>query len=485
MHVASTWQSVKSKPTQPSLRPNNNPKGLGNKKNDAYVQNTKRIVKTSALSQHQNKQPIKKWIVITKDPEQKFERENNKLVNKNPHTRKFNDENYENSCSAKIQYHDKRTVDNPRTSVLSSWISSTNDIDKVSTENETVLNKGCVPLQSHYHNTNQIVTNQIVTQTELTRFPSYSSASSQSSLTDHSLYSGCDIGSQPTNYTSPVMTPTEEQTKESVCEQDENVQDVRTQYWITSLYDIYLVTQKFNRSENMHNNYLDTIRYVILAIWDTSYGNEFHDWMEQVLQLSGTNCRIIELALYYLLRFKRCLSHSNVGLTSYKFPRRYIHNYSRFTVSEEPCPKNQDSIKSLPALVSSIILAWKFYQDENFKTRHWAYFTGYTSEQLNVFERDFLRMIDYNVFIKENSFKQWLRFLHSHMQAICGPGLNVRCAYLLPQNRGRINEFMKSLKMLNIEEMERIMKENVDRGKKKERVHILNLEDIKRIMEKL
>ncbi|CAI2165760.1 23_t:CDS:2 [Funneliformis geosporum] len=478
MPVASTWQSVKSKPTQPSLRPNNNTKVLGNKKNDVYVQNAKRLVKTSALSQHQNKQPIKKWIVITNDPEQKCERENNKLVNKNPPFRKFNDENYENSFSAKIQYHhEKRTVDNTtRTSVLK------NDIDNVSTENGTVLNKGCVPLRSHYHGTNQIVTNNNVTQMELARFPSYSSTSTQSSLTDQTLYNGCDIGSQPTNYTSPIMTPTEEQTKESVCEQDENVQGVKTQYWITSLYDIYLVTQKFNRSENMHNNYLDTIRYVILAIWDTSYGIEFHDWMEQVLQMSGTNCRIIELALYYLLRFKRCLSHSNVE--SYKFPRKYIHNYSRFTVSKEPCPKSPDSIKSLPALVSSIILAWKFYQDENFRTHHWAYFTGYSAEQLNVFERDFLRMIDYNVFIKENSFKQWLRFLHSHMQAICGPGLNVRFAYFLPQNRGRINEFMKSLKMLNIEEMERIMKENVDRGKKNERVHILNLEDIKRVMEK-
>jgi hypothetical protein len=174
------------------------------------------------------------------------------------------------------------------------------------------------------------------------------------------------------------------------------------------------------------------------------------------------------------------LSRSKVELS-------YIVNYSRFTVSADPCPKNQESVKPLPALVSSLIIAWKFFQDENYKTNHWTSFTGYTIEQLNAFERDFLRMIDYNVFIKENSFKQWLRFLHSHMQAICGPGLDVKFAYFLPQNRERINEFIKSLKMLNIEEMERIIRINercVGRGKENEKVPILKPKDIKRIMEK-
>src|ERR1044071_6294633 len=169
---------------------------------------------------------------------------------------------------------------------------------------------------------------------------------------------------------------------------------------------------------------IDTVGYAILAIWETSYDSEVHNWMQRVLQLSGTNCRIIELALYYLLRFKRYFCRS-------KFPSKHVANHSRFTVSTEPYPKSQESINPLPAFVSSLILAWKFFQDENFKTYYWSFFTGYTIEQLKVFERDFLRMIDYNVIIKENSFKQWLRFLHSHMQAICGPGLDVKFAYFL------------------------------------------------------
>ena len=197
--------------------------------------------------------------------------------------------------------------------------------------------------------------------------------------------------------------------------------------------------------------------------------------MEQVLLRSGTNCRIIELALYYLLRFKRCLSRSKVELS-------YIINYSKFTVSTEPCPKSQESVEPFPALISSLIIVWKLFQDENYRTDHWTLFTGYTIEQLNMFERDSLRMIDYDVFIKESSFKQWLRFLHSHMQAICGPGLDIKFAYFLPQNRERINEFIKSMKMLNIEEMERIIRVNeryIGRDKENERVRILNLEDIK------
>ena len=67
------------------------------------------------------------------------------------------------------------------------------------------------------------------------------------------------------------------------------------------------------------------------------------------------------------------------------------------------------------------------------------------------------------------------------MQAVCEPGLDVKFAHFLLQNQERINEFIKSLKMLNIEEMERIIRRNeryIGRGKENEKV--LNFEDIKR-----
>ncbi|RIA95864.1 hypothetical protein C1645_756559 [Glomus cerebriforme] len=438
MPIASTRSNIKS--LQTSSRSDNNNKVFCNKRNN-YI----------------HEQVTKKAVVTSQNiPLKKFEHGNKQQISRN-HPTMYN--KYNNISYTKIRYDEDNSTCTPVLSPNSTNSTSTDsDVSnawrKISATNKTFWNKGCVDLHNHVESSD-FYRCQSVGQIELSRYPSNtsdSSISAQSSCTDsdQEFCNPHNNGDQRANYISSTT--------------EENVKRVIPQYWITSLYDIYSVTQKFSPLENMHQNYLDTVRYTILAIWDTSYDSKFHYWMQQVLQKSGTNCRIIELALYYLLRFKRCLSRSKVELSC-------IFNYSRFTISTEPCPKSQESIKPLPALISSLIIAWKFFQDENYKTNHWKSFTGYTIEQLNVFERDFLRMIDYNVFIKENSFKQWLRFLHSHMQAICGPGLDVKFAYSLPQNRDRINEFIKSLKMLNIEEMERIIRINERRGKE-----VLNFE---------
>ncbi|CAB4476292.1 uncharacterized protein OCT59_010319 [Rhizophagus irregularis] len=461
MPIVSTWLDIKPKSIQPSSRPDNK------KKNYDYVQNAKiEVSKTTFICiSSQNKQT------------QKIEHENKQQVGREHLSKNHNNKNYNNSRFVKIRYNKKAEDNSTLTPVSSSNLTlmdtdANNACKKVLRTKEIFWNEWNEPdCVNFFYNYDESPTSyyspqcQSAGQIESTKYSSsYSSTSTQSSCIGdqelHNVPENRNNRNQRTNY---VSSTTEENAKREI-----------SQYWVTSLYDIYLVTQKFSPSENMHQNYLDTIRYTILSIWGTLYDSEFHYWMRQVLQMSGTNCRIIELALYYLLRFKRCLDRSKVELS-------YIINYSRFTVSTEPCPENQESIKPLPALISSLIIAWKFFQDENYKTNHWTSFTGYTIEQLNVFERDFLRMVDYNIFIKENSFKQWLRFLHSHMQAICGPGLDVRFAYFLPHNRERINEFIKSLKMLNIEEMERIIRINerhISRGKENERV--LNFDDIKR-----
>ena len=133
--------------------------------------------------------------------------------------------NYNNSRSAKI-----------RTPVLrSNLFSSVSGADNA---NGKVLATNCVTLHNYVESPTSCYS-----QLQHYRSTLYPSNTSQTSKSTHSscisnqeFYDACSNGSQHAA--------------------KENVRRTISQRWVTSLYDIYLVTQKFNPTENMHQNYL-------------------------------------------------------------------------------------------------------------------------------------------------------------------------------------------------------------------------------------
>jgi hypothetical protein len=232
MPIVSTWLNIKPKVIQLSSRPDNK------KMNYDYEQNAK--IEVSKTISSQNKQPLKK-----------IEHENKQQVDKDHFSKKHDNKNYNNSSSIKIRYN-KKAEDNPILTPASSSNLTLTDTDasnackKVLRTKEIFWNEWNEPDCFDYVESSSPYYSpqcQSAGQMESTRYSSnYSSTSTQSScvdgVDDQELYNVHDNRNKR-------GSTTEESAKREI-----------SQYWVTSLYDIYLVTQKFNPSENMHQNYL-------------------------------------------------------------------------------------------------------------------------------------------------------------------------------------------------------------------------------------
>ncbi|CAG8752521.1 3266_t:CDS:1, partial [Racocetra fulgida] len=73
--------------------------------------------------------------------------------------------------------------------------------------------------------------------------------------------------------------------------------------------------------------------------------------------------------------------------------------------------------------LASLIIASKYLQDRNYANSAWSKISGLPVKDINAIERRFLILINYNLFIKDSTFKTWTNFLSSR---ICSSGSEVK-----------------------------------------------------------
>ncbi|KAI8988222.1 hypothetical protein BDF20DRAFT_953119 [Mycotypha africana] len=160
---------------------------------------------------------------------------------------------------------------------------------------------------------------------------------------------------------------------------------------------------------------IDANAQVIESIWDIVYSQKpssnfsnnmvvpLRTFIQEVLKRSRTTYSTLQTALYYIFRSRQEI---RLNLT------RIHQNGSSVLATEDAyisCGRRM--------FLASLITASKFVQDKTYRNSAWAKIAGLPVMEVNVSERIFLKLIDYNLYIAQPTFEQWYQSLHKHVEA--------------------------------------------------------------------
>lgn len=136
-------------------------------------------------------------------------------------------------------------------------------------------------------------------------------------------------------------------------------------------------------------------------------------FITETLRRSRTSCSTLQTAMLYIFRIKDAV-----------LTRRRAVSGTMSAAGVNPFPASMSSILCAPTdhamcgrrmFLAALISASKFLQDRNFSNRAWAKLTGLTVAEINANELTFLKLIDYNLFVKPELYHRWNMFLSEHI----------------------------------------------------------------------
>jgi len=187
------------------------------------------------------------------------------------------------------------------------------------------------------------------------------------------------------------------------------------------------------RKNALVENLVDTTVSIINVIWynfpvnPNSQVIPIRLFIQETLRRSRTSWSTLQTALFYLMRIKPQIKFLWL-------------NPDRWTLNS----KDDNSQGSDPAtcgrrmFLASLIIASKYLQDRNYANNAWSKICGLPVQEINVIERRFLNLIDYNLFIGEDVYKNWTNLLRTQFQKISGSEVTA-------ENQQAVAQFEKTL----------------------------------------
>ncbi|RIA86574.1 cyclin-domain-containing protein [Glomus cerebriforme] len=159
-------------------------------------------------------------------------------------------------------------------------------------------------------------------------------------------------------------------------------------------------------------------------------------FIQETLRRSRTSWSTLQTALYYLMKIKP------------QIKMLWLHP-DRWTLGSKDNVNENNNQGSDPAtcgrrmFLASLIIASKYLQDRNYANNAWSKICGLPVQEINIIERRFLKLIDYNLFIGEEIYKRWTSILHSQIQNISGSTLSR--SDMTAKNQQAVAQFEKTL----------------------------------------
>uniref|UniRef100_A0A1D1Y301 G1/S-specific cyclin pas1 n=1 Tax=Anthurium amnicola TaxID=1678845 RepID=A0A1D1Y301_9ARAE len=145
-------------------------------------------------------------------------------------------------------------------------------------------------------------------------------------------------------------------------------------------------------------------------------------FIQETLRRSRTSWSTLQTALFYLMKIKPQIKILWLN------PDRWTLNKGDNNNSNSNNNSNQGSDPATCGrrmFLASLIIASKYLQDRNYANNAWSKICGLPVQEINVIERRFLSLIDYNLFIGEDVYKNWTNLLRTQFQNIpSGPAEN-------------------------------------------------------------
>lgn len=107
------------------------------------------------------------------------------------------------------------------------------------------------------------------------------------------------------------------------------------------------------------------------------------DFIREILKRSRATYSMLQLALFYMFRIKKT---------------------------------NQAVACARRMFLAALIVASKYLNDKNYKNKAWAKITSLSVNEINSTEIDFLKLIDYQLYVSKPLYDKWVSLLINHIQ---------------------------------------------------------------------
>ncbi|KAI8854522.1 cyclin-domain-containing protein, partial [Chytridium lagenaria] len=113
-------------------------------------------------------------------------------------------------------------------------------------------------------------------------------------------------------------------------------------------------------------------------------------FIREILRRSRTSFSTLQLALLYIVRLRSQLTAKASVVTGAR-PHATL------------CGRRM--------LLSALIVAAKYLQDRNYSNKAWAKIAGLPLEEINLNEMEFLRIMDYDLYVSQKTYTSWSTML--------------------------------------------------------------------------
>jgi len=198
------------------------------------------------------------------------------------------------------------------------------------------------------------------------------------------------------------------------------------------------------RKNALVENLVDTTVSIINVIW---YNFPVHLnsqviplrlFIQETLRRSRTSWSTLQTALFYLMKIKPQIKFLWLN------PDRWTLN-SKDDISSNNNQGSDPATCGRRMFLASLIIASKYLQDRNYANNAWSKICGLPVQEINVIERRFLKLIDYNLFIGEDVYKNWTNLLRTQFQNISGNEVTA-------ENQQAVAQFEKTLQQPQVVE---------------------------------
>ncbi|CAO3628143.1 unnamed protein product [Cunninghamella blakesleeana] len=187
-----------------------------------------------------------------------------------------------------------------------------------------------------------------------------------------------------------------------------------------------------NNNNNQHHNMTlsDRLAYVealvdmnamvIEAIWPVGSNHNnivpLRSFIQEVLKRSRTTYSTLQTAFFYLFRARPAIMKH---LLLYQQKQQLVLQQQQQQQQQQQPLKGKDAYIHCGRrmFLASLIVASKFVQDKTYRNSAWAKIAGLPVQEINTSERVFLELLDYRLYVAQNTFNQWHQLLHAHVQA--------------------------------------------------------------------
>ncbi|CAO3655377.1 unnamed protein product [Mucor hiemalis] len=147
------------------------------------------------------------------------------------------------------------------------------------------------------------------------------------------------------------------------------------------------------------NSIIDVTVQVIASIWPSSIsspssGNkpiaDLNTFLHHILKHSRTTHSTLQLAIFYLFRIRSRVQEKRNDDVYISCGRRMF--------------------------LASLISAHKYLQDKTYKNSAWSKVSGLNVGEINHAEKVMLQLLDYRLYVKKDTYDQWILMLQTHLK---------------------------------------------------------------------